>query len=1140
MKKITFFLVFFALVVAPVWAYDFAVTTPSNHTIYISVNGTVATVTYQTSSVNNYANQTGDLIIPSTVENNGTTYTVTAIGPNAFKNTHFSTIAIPSTVSSVGIQAFRSCDITALTLPDAVTNLPSYVCGGCTSLVSVTLGNAVAIIGSNAFNGCTALASISLPSSLHTISGNAFNGCTSLLTITVPSSVTSIGYNAFSGIKMVFYDGSASGAPWGAGYVNGFVDGDYYYASSARDTLVGINSTVASVGILPSVTTIIAGALAGCTAITSLTIPQNVVYIGGGAFRGCTSLATVNFNADSCTYMGSNSNPVFAGCSAITTLNVGSNVKIIPNYAFCGCSSLPSVVLPNTLGILGEGAFKDCTSLTSANLPNSVYWIMGQPFLGCTAISAPITNSWCMLILPASWQGSYAVPDGISLIADYAFYHCTSLTSVTIPASVATIDHNAFYGCVALDTLNLLSPVPPLPQQGGSIANTFVDQMSGSNVRTDYGRRTVNVPCGALAAYRQSGWSIFPNIKSPCAISLTVVPTMDSIVRVDSVIIDGHVNYSSGWYEVGDTATLAAERFTWVGVNAYGQQAVISKTYTQFLGWSDGGKTLVHRHVVQDTDDTLYAYVMNIPLTFLNGGYAQGSITSIPVTIYGNMGYNGAGTGHSTFDTVTNISAANIYQTALWVGTPTKLAAVRFMNDGFDYFPGPLRIADAQTDVATTMQFARVWNITRDMIDYHIAHCGEPGYVPADDIATWPGNGPAGYAEQLAPYYDADSNGVYNALAGDYPLIRGNQCIFSIFNDNYMQHTESGGAPLGIEVHAMTYSFSPNVDPALGYTIFSHYDIYNRSANSHDSTYLAAFSDFDIGSSNDDYIGCDVARNMYYGYNGAASDLSGSGSWGNHPPAQSCTFLSTPTSATGNALGMTNFTYYLNSSSGRNAEPYYPADYYNYMRSFWRDGTHVKFGNMGLDGTINCTHMFPWDSDSAFVSTGGVDPGYLWSEFLMPNNPPDDRRGVGASGPFTFTAGSHQQLDLAYTTAWGSNNIDAIRVLGTATDAVRSQWLRDTTDAGTPFVYRPYSAPHSVGIDNVAAIPFRVYPNPTTGLLHVSGVGEADAVQLFDITGRRVMAVSANAGSAVIDLAPLPQGIYILRAGGAVHRVVKH
>lgn len=1130
MKKITLFIIM-ALFAPVAFAYNFSVTTPSNHTIYINVSGTEATVTYQsTSASGNYQNQSGDLVIPSTVENGGTTYTVTAIGPNAFKNTHFSTITIPATVSSIGNNAFRSSDLTSIVFPDAVTSLPTYVCAYCTSLVSVTLGSAVTSIGSNAFSGCSSLATVNLPSSLTTISGSAFNGCSLLEPLTIPSSVASIGYNAFFGVKMLFYNGSATGAPWGAGYINGFVDGNIYYASATRDTLVGIHASLTTFTIPSTVTTILGNALNSCFNLTAITIPQQIVYIGNAAFANCTALTTVNYNADSCVYMGNGNYPVFGGCSNMTTLNIGSNVRYIPSNAFNGCTGLTSVVLPSSLGVIGDNAFKNCTSLTTVNLPSSVYWILGQPFYGCTSIAAPIYNDWIMVMLPSSWQGAYVIPNGIHTIADYAFNNCAGLTSVTLPSSLTTVDDRAFVECVNLDTINILAQNPPVFYPSGDARQAFIENVAGGISHTDFSRHIVNVPCGSQGLYKSSPWNCFVNIKSPCSVFLTVLPSEDSIVLVDGINVGGRQHNSSGWYEVGDTALLAAERFTW------SDGTLTLNKYGQFFGWSNGTTGWQSSHVVSGPD-TVYALCGMIAH---NGIFANNINTGF-ISVYGNIGYDGnmsecevyyedaSGEGH--------LSHA-IYQTALWVGNRTNMAAVRFLNDGFDYFPGPLRVADAQTDMNTVMRFNRVWRISRDMIDYHIAHCGETGYIPADDIATWPGNGPDGYAEQLAPFYDADSNGIYNALAGDYPLIRGDECTFSIFNDAYMTHSETGGAPLGIEVHCMTYSFT-EPDSAMNYTLFSHFDIYNRSANTYDSVYLGAFTDFDIGNANDDYVGCDVQRDMYYGYNGAGLDLSGAGSFVGVPPAQSCTFLGGAQTATGDRLGMTNFTYYLNAVTGRNAEPSSLSDYYNYMRSYWRDGTHVKFGNMGLDGTINCTHMFPWDSDSALVSTGGVDPGYLWSEFLMPNNPPDDRRGVGSSGPFNFTAGGTQQLDLAYTTAWGSDNIESIRALGTATDDVRRQWLRDTTDTGRPFTYMPYSAPHAVGIDDVAGTTLRVYPNPATKMLYVSGVSESNTIQLFDISGRNVMTVPVNAGTATLDLAPLPQGIYILRADGAVRRIIK-
>jgi hypothetical protein len=46
-----------------------------------------------------------------------------------------------------------------------------------------------------------------------------------------------------------------------------------------------------------------------------------------------------------------------------------------------------------------------------------------------------------------------------------------------------------------------------------------------------------------------------------------------------------------------------------------------------------------------------------------------------------------------------------------------------------------------------------------------------------------------------------NGDGHYNCLQGDYPLIKGDQIIWWVFNDNYNKHTETGSLHnMGIEV----------------------------------------------------------------------------------------------------------------------------------------------------------------------------------------------------------------------------------------------------------------------------------------------------------------------------------------------------
>ena len=48
------------------------------------------------------------------------------------------------------------------------------------------------------------------------------------------------------------------------------------------------------------------------------------------------------------------------------------------------------------------------------------------------------------------------IPEGVTSIAEYTFYMCTSLESVVIPDSVTSINKNAFDGCTSLKTINFL------------------------------------------------------------------------------------------------------------------------------------------------------------------------------------------------------------------------------------------------------------------------------------------------------------------------------------------------------------------------------------------------------------------------------------------------------------------------------------------------------------------------------------------------------------------------------------------------------------------------------------------------------------------------------------------------------------
>jgi hypothetical protein len=79
-----------------------------------------------------------------------------------------------------------------------------------------------------------------------------------------------------------------------------------------------------------------------------------------------------------------------------------------------------------------------------------------------------------------------------------------------------------------------------------------------------------------------------------------------------------------------------------------------------------------------------------------------------------------------------------------------------------------------------------------------------------------------------------------------------------------------------------------------------------------------------------------------------------------------------------------------------------------------------------------------------------------------------------------------------------------------------------------PVFGRPYN--WTIGIDEQEAGNVTVYPNPSSGIIHlqesVPGQLYAAAITLYDVAGREVHAQQGYAGS--IDVQALPQGLYIL------------
>ncbi|MDE6300182.1 MAG: leucine-rich repeat domain-containing protein, partial [Muribaculaceae bacterium] len=466
MKKLLLFMLG-VLMALPAFAQDFTYEYEGQTLIYTVISEEEKTVeTKQGSNNKTPGNKvTGDLVIPETVKNGETEYSVTTIGTFAFAGcSGLNSVTVPESVTSIGECAFYSCrflhsvlihptvitigndafkncvNISKAAYPNTISNPFDKVdkIGSCIAYdpeVTIiedgwvygpnkkviyyapvklqgeySIPESVETICDYAFSDCSGLTSINIPESVTSIGAGAFSDCSGLTSINIPESVTSIGESTFSGC-----------------------------------------SGLTSIDIPESVTSIGDYAFLGCRGLISIDIPESVTFIGDGTFHSCSSLTSIAI-PESVSSIG---DYAFDGCSSLTSIVIPESVTSIGLWAFFYCSSLISINIPNTVTSIGNAAFRYCSSLTSINIPNSVTSIGGSVFADCSGLT------------------SIDIPNSVNTIGEYAFYGCSGLTSIVIPESVTSIGNGAFYGCNGLTSVLIPPSVTTLGDEAFMDCNSI-------------------------------------------------------------------------------------------------------------------------------------------------------------------------------------------------------------------------------------------------------------------------------------------------------------------------------------------------------------------------------------------------------------------------------------------------------------------------------------------------------------------------------------------------------------------------------------------------------------------------------------------------------------------------------------------
>lgn len=313
------------------------------------------------------------------------------------------------------------------------------------------------------------------------------------------------------------------------------------------------------------------------------------------------------------------------------------------------------------------------------------------------------------------------------------------------------------------------------------------------------------------------------------------------------------------------------------------------------------------------------------------------------------------------------------------------------------------------------------------------------------DWKEWPahGNASAPEGDHGAPFKDVDGDGKYDPTV-DIPGIPGaSQTLFIKYNDN-LSESNYGSPPIGLEVSETYWAYA--YSGALGNVIYKKVDlVYKGTPNSPssskiDSMYIVQWADPDVGTSSDDFAGCDTTLDLGYAYSSKDPDATYAG-LGLAPPAVGYDFLQGVSKYTGNPndsaiynlqwrkgykyinrKAMSSYSYFAAAGTWEDPDFNYNGtlEFYNLMRGYRpipRYPSASPFPESVADVTPEGTYLLTGDP---VTNTGKLDGSVDGAS---------DRRIMVTNGPITMSKGDTAQVVLALIYGLGDNHLSSVTAL---------------------------------------------------------------------------------------------------------------
>lgn len=458
--------------------------------------------------------------------------------------------------------------LTEVVVPNTITEIKYSTFLGCSNLTSITMHEGVTSIGHYAFYGCTSLTTITIPESVNFIGIQAFCYCGNLTSIKLPNNLEYLGGEAFHETPWYtnFPDGEIYLCDWFYAYKGEMPEnttvelkegtkGVCYCAFYACEGLTSITipesvtfieayafeecSNLQSITLPAKIQDISEGMFVGCTSLTSVTIPEGVTNISPGAFYRCSSLAELTLPStiehigwdvftNSCTQLTCLARAVpsvWGDLGSVRTVNVpfGAVNSYKSTYPW---SELTILAIPNppieihvpSPGQLGNLLLNKIDQWTDVD-----YLILsGRLNTDDLALLSRLTEMRTLDLSQTdittmtgccglSKLSTVILPSTVTKVDDDAFYHCTSLRSISLP-NVEEIGDYAFYA-TALESVEL----PQAKTIGNYAFAGSPDYYSSSNSKLS----EVQIPLvTTIGNYAFNGCKLLNNISMPNVTSI--------------------------------------------------------------------------------------------------------------------------------------------------------------------------------------------------------------------------------------------------------------------------------------------------------------------------------------------------------------------------------------------------------------------------------------------------------------------------------------------------------------------------------------------------------------------------------------------------------------------------------------------